>query len=183
LRPPRNPAADLSCRPCSGIAIHGPSLVSFHFVAWLVRLGYRNMQACFCIARLLCHSRHRAGISLCSYLISMLFAFLCLYVCFAEIRAVMRTCNICSLNIPAWHIDKKSIKISKMYGFPVQTNCSLGYGQAMSRALGLERIRSWKTKKRRSGGWVPSLRPSGACCSWCWAARWLSSVPKSGSCR
>ncbi|MBQ3778929.1 MAG: hypothetical protein II835_12825, partial [Fibrobacter sp.] len=44
---------------------------------------------------------------------SMLFVFLCSHTDRAGNRAVMRTCNICTLNIPTWHIDKKSIEIAK----------------------------------------------------------------------
>ncbi|WP_217898072.1 hypothetical protein, partial [Fibrobacter sp. UWB3] len=44
---------------------------------------------------------------------SMLFVFLCPHTDRAGNRTVMRTCNICTLNIPTWHIDKKSIKIAK----------------------------------------------------------------------
>jgi hypothetical protein len=51
--------------------------------------------------------------------------FLCLHGRRAGNRAVMRTCNICNLNIPTWHIDKKSIKISKMYTPGTRSNCSL----------------------------------------------------------
>ena len=57
--------------------------------------------------------------------LSMLFVFLCLHTGRAGNRAVMRTCNICTLNIPTWHIDKKSIKISKMYTPRPRSNCSL----------------------------------------------------------
>ena len=56
---------------------------------------------------------------------SMLFVFLCSHTDRAGNRAVMRTCNICTLNIPTWHIDKKSIKISKIYTPRPRSNCSL----------------------------------------------------------
>ena len=56
---------------------------------------------------------------------SMLFVFLCSRTGRAGNRTVMRTCNICTLNIPTWHIDKKSIKIAKKYVPRACSNCSL----------------------------------------------------------
>ena len=79
----------------------------------------------FCAARRFHESRRRSRESRCSDGFSMLFVFLCLHGRSAGNRAVMRTCNICNLNIPTWHIDKKSIKISKMYTPGTRSNCSL----------------------------------------------------------
>ena len=68
---------------------------------------------------------HLEGPFLLSDRFSMLFVFLCSHAGRAGNRTVMRTCNICTLNIPTWHIDKKSIKIAKKYVPRACSNCSL----------------------------------------------------------